>query len=161
VQTRHPVLPRAYQTVTRRQTPGTHRSRFGVPVAADNQYRIFRQQEIAYGDQSLPVAIIGAGPVGPVAAPLTGDIEAAMRFELQLPETGVCSARPPGSTVLPLLTPVQAASCCGGPLPAESDACCDHDAEANAAGQAGCACGSTDAESAETAPVPCGAKVAP
>ena len=111
-------------------------------------------------DKSLPVAIIGAGPVGPADAALTGDIEAAMRVELQLPETGVCSARPPGSTVLHILTPVQAVSCCDGLLAAESDACCDHDAEAKVAGQVGCGCGSTDAGSAEMAPVPCYEKVA-
>jgi hypothetical protein len=95
-----------------------------------------------------------------VVATLTGDIEAAMRVELQLPETGVCSARPPGSTVFHPLTLVETASCCGGPAPAESDACCVQDAEAKAAGQAGCGCGSTDAESAETVAVPCGANVA-
>ncbi|MCY8485530.1 hypothetical protein [Bacillus atrophaeus] len=53
---------------------------------------------------SLPVAIIGGGPVGAAAAArlvqkqvpfilfeyITGDKDAAKRVELKLPETGVC-----------------------------------------------------------------------
>lgn len=81
-----------------------------------------------------------------------------MRVELQLPETGVCSTRPLGSTVLHPLTLVQATSCCGGPAPAESDACCVQDAEAKATGQAGCGCGSVDAAAAAPAPAACCAK---
>jgi thioredoxin reductase len=114
----------------------------------------------SYGRAPTFLLATGYEQVRSIAAALTGDIEAAMRVELQLPETGVCSARPPGSTVLHPLTLVQAASCCGGPVPAESDACCVQDAEAKATGQAGCKCGSTDAQSGETAPVPCCAKVA-
>jgi hypothetical protein len=37
------------------------------------------------------------------------------------------------------------AGCCGGPAPAGAEACCVQDAEAKAAGQAGCGCGSTTA----------------
>jgi catechol 2,3-dioxygenase-like lactoylglutathione lyase family enzyme len=33
-------------------------------------------------------------------------------------------------------------TCCGGPAPAETDACCVTDADAKAAGVAGCGCGS-------------------
>lgn len=114
----------------------------------------------SYGRAPTFLLATGYEQVRSVAAALTGDIESATRVELTLPETGVCSVRPPGSTVLHPLTLVQAASCCGGPVPAERDACCVQDAEAKATGQAGCGCGLTDAESAETAPVPCGAKVA-
>jgi hypothetical protein len=83
---------------------------------------------------------------------------AATRVELQLRETGVCSMRSRGSTVLHPLTLVQAASCCGGPAPVESDACCAQDAEAKTAGQAGCGCGSTDTRAAAPTPAACGAK---
>jgi hypothetical protein len=84
-----------------------------------------------------------------------------MRVELQLPETGVCSAQPRGSTAFHPLTLVQAASCCGGPAPIGSGACCVQDAEAKAVGQAGCGCGSTtDSGAAETTPVTSGTKVA-
>lgn len=40
-------------------------------------------------------------------------------------------------------------TCCGGPAPKESDACCVKDAEAKAAGETGCAC--TDDQPAATA----------
>ena len=30
--------------------------------------------------------------------------------------------------------------CCGGPAPAGTDACCDHDAKGNPAGGTGCGC---------------------
>jgi hypothetical protein len=109
---------------------------------------------------NLPIAIIGAGPVGLAAAALIGDTEVATRVELKLPEAGVCSAQPRGSTVFHPLTLVQAVSCCGGPAPAESDACCVQNAEAKASGQAGYGCGSTtDSGAAETASVSCCAKV--
>jgi threonine dehydrogenase-like Zn-dependent dehydrogenase len=49
-------------------------------------------------DDTLPVAIIGAGPIG------------------------------------------LAAACCGGPAPADVEACCADDAEAKAAGETGCGC---------------------
>jgi threonine dehydrogenase-like Zn-dependent dehydrogenase len=49
-------------------------------------------------DDTLPIAIIGAGPIG------------------------------------------LAAACCGGPAPADVEACCADDAEAKAAGGTGCGC---------------------
>jgi cation diffusion facilitator CzcD-associated flavoprotein CzcO len=112
----------------------------------------------SYGRAPTFLLATGYEQVRSVVAALTGDIEAAMRVELQLPETGVCSTRPLGSTVLHPLTLVQATSCCGGPAPAESDACCVQDAEAKATGQAGCGCGSVDAAAAAPAPAACCAK---
>ena len=106
----------------------------------------------SYGRAPTFLLATGYEQVRSMVAALTGDIEAAMRVELQLPETGVCSAQPLGSTVLHPLTLVQAASCCGGPAPAESDACCVQDAEAKATGQAGCGCGATDTGAAAPAP---------
>jgi thioredoxin reductase len=107
----------------------------------------------SYGRAPTFLLATGYEQVRSVAAALTGDVEAATRVELMLPETGVCSAQPLGSTVLHPLTLVQAASCCGGPAPAESHACCALDAEAKAAGQAGCGCGATDSGATELAPV--------
>ena len=60
-----------------------------------------------------------------------GDLDAAKRVELNLPETGVCAG--PGNTT-------DANACCDGPAPAEVDACCVDDATAKAAGEAGCGC---------------------
>ena len=114
----------------------------------------------SYGRAPTFLLATGYEQVRSVAAALAGNVDAAMRVELTLPETGVCSAQPSGSTVFHPLTLVEAASCCGGPVPAERDACCVQDAEAKAAGQAGCGCKSTDVEPAETVSVPCCANVA-
>jgi thioredoxin reductase len=112
----------------------------------------------SYGRAPTFLLATGYEQVRSVAAALAGDLEAATRVELQLPETGVCSARPSGSSVFHPLTLVEATSRCGGPAPAESDACCVQDAEAKAAGQAGCGCGATDTEAAEPAPAGIGSK---
>jgi hypothetical protein len=53
---------------------------------------------------------------------------------LVLPETGVCSTRP--ITVAGLVS----SGCCGGPAPAEADACCIADLEAKDLGKSGCGC---------------------
>ena len=42
---------------------------------------------------------------------------------------------PPAKTTLP------PSGCCGGAAPLSADACCVQDAEAKAAGRAGCGCG--------------------
>jgi hypothetical protein len=39
----------------------------------------------------------------------------------------------------------QETTCCGGTVPAGTDACCVKDAEAKASGEAGCGCGSARA----------------
>jgi hypothetical protein len=48
-----------------------------------------------------------------------------------LPETGVCNV----TGTLP-----NAVGCCGGPAPADKDACCASDAEAKEEGHDGCGC---------------------
>ena len=63
-------------------------------------------------------------------AELVGDVEAARRVELILPETGVCS----GPAVL------QEAGCCGGPAKVDASACCAADESAKKAGASGCGC---------------------
>ena len=66
----------------------------------------------------------------------------ARRVELTLPATGVCSAQPSDTRVPASVASAPVTSCCGGPAPAEVDACCAQDAEAKAIGQDGCGCGS-------------------
>lgn len=42
-------------------------------------------------------------------------------------------------------------TCCGGPAPTGTDACCAHDAEMKSTGGAGCGCGSAPAQAASAA----------
>ena len=91
----------------------------------------------SYGRAPTFLLATGHEQVRSIAAALTGDMEAAARVELMLPETGVCNARP--STRAPV-TIAAASSCCGGPAPAEAAACCAEDANAKAAGASGCGC---------------------
>jgi hypothetical protein len=83
----------------------------------------------SYGRAPTFLLATGFEQVRSVAAMLAGDVAAAERVELMLPETGVCNTTGIGE------------SCCGGPAPAEVDACCVADAEAKAAGESGCGCG--------------------
>jgi len=85
----------------------------------------------SYGRAPTFLLATGFEQARSVVAQLSGDFAAAARVELELPETGVCST-----------TSVDgAAGCCGGPAPAEVDACCVKDADAKAAGESGCGCG--------------------
>jgi len=84
----------------------------------------------SYGRAPTFLLATGYEQARSVVAMLSGDVAAAERVELVLPETGVCSADPiTGSS-----------SCCGGPAPAEADACCNDDAVAKAEGKNGCGC---------------------
>jgi thioredoxin reductase len=94
----------------------------------------------SYGRAPTFLLATGHEQARSVAAALAGDLAAAARVELQLPETGVCSTRPIEARVALALTSAEAASCCGGPAPAVIDACCADDADAKVAGQAGCGC---------------------
>lgn len=87
----------------------------------------------SYGRAPTFLMATGYEQVRSVAAHLAGDEAAANDVRLVLPETGVCSSN---------LAPSAAAEgCCGGPAPAESDACCADDAKAKSSGKAGCGCG--------------------
>jgi thioredoxin reductase len=87
----------------------------------------------SYGRAPTFLMATGYEQVRSVVAEIAGDQTAAREVRLVLPETGVCSAAP---------VAVSAGSgCCGGPAPAEVDACCVLDSEAKAAGKAGCGCG--------------------
>lgn len=97
----------------------------------------------SYGRAPNFLMLTGYEQVRSIACTLTGDVKGASRVELALPETGVRSTLPIGA---PFET---AASCCGGPAPANVNACCVLDAEAKAAGQEGCGCGSKGTEASE------------
>ncbi|MEM9682061.1 MAG: NAD(P)-binding domain-containing protein [Pseudomonadota bacterium] len=88
----------------------------------------------SYGRAPTFLLATGYEQARSVAAWLAGDLEAAKRVELALPETGVCSG--PGNTETD-------GGCCD-PIPAEematADACCAQDADAKATGLDGCGC---------------------
>jgi thioredoxin reductase len=84
----------------------------------------------SYGRAPTFLMITGYEQVRSITADIAGDHEAAQRVELVLPETGVCNR-----SALPGVT-----ECCGGPVPAEANACCVSDAEAKKEGKAGCGC---------------------
>ena len=88
----------------------------------------------SYGRAPTFLMITGYEQVRSVVAEIAGDHAAARQVQLVLPETGVCST---GS----LSEARAAAGCCGGPAPADVDACCAQDADAKGAGAAGCGCG--------------------
>jgi hypothetical protein len=96
----------------------------------------------SYGRAPTFLMLTGYEQVRSIACALTGDMPGARRVELTLPATGVCSAQPSDARGLASVAAEPATSCCGGPAPAEVDACCAQDAEAKAGGQDGCGCGS-------------------
>jgi thioredoxin reductase len=107
----------------------------------------------SYGRAPTFLLATGYEQVRSIAAMMAGDVAAAERVELELPETGVCSTdagtgggcctTTPAAVAVPLLVanPVAAAGCCGGPAPAGVDACCTDDAVAKSEGKSGCGCG--------------------
>ena len=90
----------------------------------------------SYGRAPTFLLATGYEQVRSIAAALTGDMEEAGRVELVLPETGVCSTRPSSRASAKVTA---GPSCCGGPAPAEVDACCADDAKVKAASKSGCA----------------------
>jgi hypothetical protein len=120
----------------------------------------------SYGRAPTFLLATGYEQVRSVAAYLTGDYAAAREVQLDLPETGVCSVTV-GSNDASAVTrgaetrkenemtegnevfeKAAAPGCCGGPAPKEADACCVKDADAKAAGEAGCGCGAAKGEAA-------------
>jgi hypothetical protein len=114
----------------------------------------------SYGRAPTFLLATGYEQVRSVAAYLAGDYAAAREVMLDLPETGVCNVtfgvkdasagccgtEPVKENVMAEETTIQtavASACCGGPAPKESEACCVKDADAKAAGQSGCGCGTT------------------
>lgn len=89
----------------------------------------------SYGRAPTFLMLTGYEQVRSVVAAIAGDLVAADDIHLVLPETGVCS------TNLPVDGATASSGCCGGPAPAQVDACCIADAEAKAEGKSGCGCG--------------------
>ena len=85
----------------------------------------------SYGRAPTFLLATGYEQVRSVVAMLAGDVAAAERVELVLPETGVCNT-------IPLVG--SSTGCCGGPAPVGLEACCVADADAKTAGKAGCGC---------------------
>lgn len=103
----------------------------------------------SYGRAPTFLMATGYEQVRSIAAMLAGDVAAAERVELVLPETGVCSTDAVtgaggaccGTAPVGLAAPAAAASsCCGGPASEGTDACCSDDATAKAEGKSGCGC---------------------
>ena len=87
----------------------------------------------SYGRAPTFLMLTGYEQVRSIAADIAGDREAADRVELVLPETGVCNRMP--------TVGANEGSCCGGPAPAEVEACCADDDAARQEGKSGCGCG--------------------
>lgn len=85
----------------------------------------------SYGRAPTFLMMTGYEQVRSIAADIAGDKKAAVRVELVLPETGVCTRGGLESV---------AAGCCGGPAKEEASACCAADETAKKAGKAGCGC---------------------
>jgi thioredoxin reductase len=87
----------------------------------------------SYGRAPTFLLLTGYEQVRSVVAALAGDLAAADDVHLVLPETGVCSV-----PSFPIAN--RSAGCCGGPAPANAEACCVQDAKAKIAGKSGCGC---------------------
>jgi thioredoxin reductase len=102
----------------------------------------------SYGRAPTFLLLTGYEQVRSVVAAIAGDLAAADASELVLPETGVCSTQSVDFEV------GSSGGCCGGPAPEKSNACCQADAVAKAAGEDGCGCG-VEAPPQEVAKVAC------
>jgi len=85
----------------------------------------------SYGRAPTFLLLTGYEQARSVAAAIAGDLEAADNVQFVLPETGICET-----------DFVEEGGCCGGPAPAEANACCVADNVAKLAGKEGCGCGS-------------------
>jgi len=83
----------------------------------------------SYGRAPTFLMMTGYEQVRSIAAAIAGDVAAAARVELVLPETGVCNSAAP-----------KAESCCGGPSRSDASACCKADEDAKMVGESGCGC---------------------
>ena len=87
----------------------------------------------SYGRAPTFLLLTGYEQARSVVAAIAGDLEAADNVHLVLPETGICETD----------FVEDGAGCCGGPAPAEANACCVADNVAKLAGKQGCGCGPT------------------
>jgi thioredoxin reductase len=91
----------------------------------------------SYGRAPTFLLATGHEQVRSIVAALAGDLDAAARVELVLPETGVCSG--PG----PQAAQAAAPGCCGGPAKTRDDACCAKDEVKKESGASGSGSGTT------------------
>jgi hypothetical protein len=93
---------------------------------------------------SLPVAVIGAGPAGIAAA-------------AQLGQHGLTPRRMTHGAQSTAADAIATSGCCGGEPPPGVDACCALDAAEKAKGNGGCGstCDSSAKEAGATGPVAC------
>lgn len=103
----------------------------------------------SYGRAPTFLMLTGYEQVRSVVAAISGDLAAADDVHLVLPKTGVCSTSLPADGALASL------GCCGGPAPAETDACCVAGAKAKAEGKSGCGCGPAKAPEKVAEPAGC------
>ncbi len=87
----------------------------------------------SYGRAPTFLMLTGYEQVRSIAAELAGDVDAARRVELVLPETGVCTRGGVESAGA-------ASGCCGGPATQDASAGCGADETAKRAGASGCGC---------------------
>jgi len=93
----------------------------------------------SYGRAPTFLMATGFEQARSVVAAIAGDLDAADRVELDLPETGVCGV---GVTLADVAaSPAVDEGCCGGPPKADAAACCALDETAKAQGASGCGCG--------------------
>ena len=102
----------------------------GARELAQNEPGFYFAGMKSYGRAPTFLMLTGYEQVRSIAADLAGDVEAANRVELVLPETGVCSRS----------DAPDASNCCGGPALSDVDACCVADANAKQQGKTGCGC---------------------
>ncbi|MDT7837027.1 arsenic resistance N-acetyltransferase ArsN2 [Aquabacterium sp. OR-4] len=106
----------------------------------------------SYGRAPTFLMATGFEQARSVVAALAGDLQAADRVELNLPETGVCSVSGADTEA------AAGEACCGGPPARDAAACCVLDEQRKAEGEAGCGCATPAAvpalASIVAAPVP-------
>ena len=93
----------------------------------------------SYGRAPTFLLLTGYEQVRSVVAMIDGDVAAARRVELVLPDTGVCITDFDDEVADATAAPVTG-GCCGGPARADASACCVRDEAAKAEGRAGCGC---------------------
>ena len=94
----------------------------------------------SYGRAPTFLMATGFEQARSVVAAIAGDLAAADRVELDLPQTGVCSIG--GSAT----EGIGDGGCCGGPAQADATACCALDEAKKAEGAGGCGCSSGGAD---------------
>ncbi|MEX3845371.1 MULTISPECIES: NAD(P)-binding domain-containing protein [unclassified Paraburkholderia] len=103
----------------------------GAEILAQPDTGLYIAGMASYGRAPTFLMATGYEQVRSIAAWLAGDIEAARRVELELPETGVCSAdrgvsgqSASGSSCCAPAEVVETSNCCTPAAPAEKASCC-------------------------------------